>query len=273
MLSGLAFRDDGRKANTSKQSEATETAFADSEHLYILANTKSGMRKVSNIFEPKATRVLRALLTDPKRELTIRGIAEEVGISVGYTHAVVSTFIDLGYVARTETYKIKTVNPVVSLRRWAAYHQYDKVNTFLEYHTFEREIDRFIHQLSTISNTSYALTALAGAFLIAPHVRPVEVHMYVHSKEDATAIAKALSLQLTPRGGNVKLIIPYDEGVFYGQQKVNFRISDQLVAEVNVVSNVQLFVDLYNYPARGLEAAEHMYERIIERWGKALVGS
>ena len=231
------------------------------------------MRKVNNIFEPKATRVLRALLTDPQRNWTIRGLAEEVKISAGYAHAAVSTLIDLGYVARTETYKIKMVNPTVLLRRWAAYHQYDKVNIFLEYYTFEREIDRFIHQLSTVNSASYALTALAGAFLIAPHVRPVDVHMYVHGKEDATAITKVLSLQPIPRGGNVKFVIPYDEGVFYGQQRVNLSTSDQAESGVNVVSNVQLFVDLYNYPARGLEAAEHLYERIVEKWGKALVGS
>jgi len=230
------------------------------------------MRKVSNIFEPKATRVLRVLLNNPKREWTIRGLAGEARISVGYAHAVVSTLIDLAYVARSETYKIKTVNPIVLLRRWAAYHQYDKTNTFLEYYTSEREIDRFVRQLSSVKSTSYALTALVGAFLIAPHVRPVDVHMYVNRKEDATAIAKAFSLQPIPREGNIKFVIPYDEGIFYNQQGVNVRVSDQVIGLVNIVSNIQLFVDLYNYPARGLEAAEHLYERIVEKWGKALVG-
>lgn len=230
------------------------------------------MRRVHNIFEPKATRVLRALLIDPQHNWTIRGLADEVEISPGYAHAIISTLIDLGHVARTENYKIKVVNPTVLLRRWAAYHQYDKMNTFLEYHTFEREIDRFIQQLSQTSDSNYALTALAGASLIAPHVRPVDVHMYIKKKDDSTELAKILNLQPIPRGGNVKFVIPYDEGVFYGQQTANLWISDQVVSPVNVVSNVQLFVDLYNYPARGLEAAEHLYERIVEKWGKALVG-
>ena len=39
----------------------------------------------------------------------------------------------------------------------------------------------------------------------------------------------------------------YDEGVFYGVSQV---------AGVTVVSKVQLYVDLFNYPARGKEAAE-----------------
>jgi len=229
------------------------------------------MRLTRNIFEPKATRVLRALLVDPQRDWTIRGLAEEVEISPGYAHAVVSKLIDLGYVARTEHYKIRTVNPTVLLKRWAAYHQYDRVNAFLEYYTFEREVDRFVQQLSNVGNSNYALTALAGASLIAPHVRPVDVHIYIKKEDEATTLAETLNLQPIPRGGNVKFVVPYDEGVFYGQQTANIRISNR-AGRVNVVSDVQLFVDLYNYPARGLEAAEHLYERIVEKWGRAMVG-
>jgi hypothetical protein len=230
------------------------------------------MRIVRNIFEPKATRILRALLVDPQRNWTIRGLAEEVRISPGYAHAVVSTLIDLGYVARTERFKIKTVNPTVLLKRWAAYHQYDKINTFLDYYTFEREVDRFIGQLSHVQSSNYALTTLAGASLIAPYVRPVDIHIYIKKKEDAATLAESLNLQPIPKGGNVKFAIPYDEGVFYGQQTASFRSPNEKEGRVNVVSDVQLFVDLYNYPARGLEAAEHLYERIVEKWGKALVG-
>ena len=230
------------------------------------------MRLVHNIFEPKATRVLRALLIAPQRNWTIRGLAEEVRISPGYAHAVISTLIDLGYVAHTEHFKIKTVNPTVLLKRWAAYHQYDKINTFLDYYTLEREINRFIEQLSSIQSPNYALTALVGASLIAPHVRPVDIHIYMKKKEEATTLAKNLNLHPIPKGGNVKFVIPYDEGVFYGQQTASIRISNKKEGKANVVSDVQLFVDLYNYPARGLEAAEHLYERIVEKWGKALVG-
>jgi hypothetical protein len=229
------------------------------------------MRQVSNIFETKATRVLRTLLTNPSKEWTIRGLATEVNISPGYAHAVISTIIQYSYVIRTEKYKIKITNPTTLLRRWAAYHQYDKMNNFLEYYTFEREIDKFIKELASLKNQNYALTVLAGAYLIAPHVRPVDVHIYTHNKEDAATLAENLNLQLIPKGGNVKFVIPYDEGVFYGQQKVNLSPSNTS-NKVNVVSDIQLYVDLYNYPSRGLEAAEYLYQYIIQEWGKAVVG-
>lgn len=110
------------------------------------------MRQVSNIFEPKATRVLRALLTNPAKEWTIRGLAAEVKISPGYAHAVLATLTQYNYVTRTANYKIKITNPTTILRRWAAYHQYDKMNKFLEYYTFEREIDKFLQKLAQIKN-------------------------------------------------------------------------------------------------------------------------
>ena len=58
-------------------------------------------------------------------------------------------------------------------------------------------------------------------------------------------------------GGNVKLVLPYNEGVFYGTR---------VVRGVKVVSNVQLYVDLYNIPARGGKAASQILEVILKEW-------
>lgn len=53
------------------------------------------------------------------------------------------------------------------------------------------------------------------------------------------------------------MVLPYDEGIFYGVSQVD---------GVNVVSKVQLFVDLFNYPARGEEAAEVMLRSLEKQW-------
>ena len=105
------------------------------------------------------------------------------------------------------------------------------------------------------------MTVLAGAALIAPYVRPVDIHMYVPEIGSAKELARALDLKPIPRGGNVKLVIPSDEGVFY---------QSQITDGVRVVSDVQLYVDLFNYPARGEEAAQAVYNRILEKWAKTL---
>lgn len=221
---------------------------------------------VKNIFSAKSARILRVLLVNITKDWNERELAKEAMVSRGLVHYVCRVLIELGYLSRNGRNRLVLVDPLRLLKRWAAYHQYDKINTFLDYYTFEREVDRFIRQLSTISNFRYALTALAGAFLIAPHVRPVDIHMYVYNKEEAAAMAKALNLQPIPKGGNVKFVLPYDEGVFYGKQTASVWISDQVVNAVNVVSSVQLYVDLYNFPARGEEAASHLLEYILKEW-------
>ena len=65
---------------------------------------------------------------------------------------------------------------------------------------------------------------------------------------------RELGLHTVEFGGNVHLLRPYDEGVFYRLR------SPQGIA---VVGNIQLYLDLYKYPARGREQAEFLREKEI----------
>jgi len=214
------------------------------------------MSAIKNIFAPKSSRILRVLLVNSNMDWTERELAEEAGVSNGLAHYVCKALTRLGFIARNERNRLVLVNPLRLLKRWAAYHQYDRMNKFLDYFTLEREIDRFIDKVAQL-DLDYAISGLVGAWLVAPYVRPVDVHLYVSSKETAEKIAEELKLNPMPRGGNVKFVLPYDEGVFYGARKVR---------NVKVVSNVQLYVDLYNFPARGEEAASRLIELILKTW-------
>ncbi|MDG6933390.1 MAG: hypothetical protein JRN68_01705 [Nitrososphaerota archaeon] len=220
------------------------------------------MRVTKNIFEPKSSRVIRILLSNPGKSWTLRELAGEAGISLGYTHAVCSALINGGYLVRNETNQLTVVDPLTLLRRWAAYHQYSTANTFLDYYSFEREVDRLIEGFGK-TRGRYALTGLSGAWLVAPHVRPVIVEAYVKGKEDAGAIADLLRLKPIPKNGNVRFVLPYDEGVFYRAQSIK---------GVKVVSNTQLYVDLFNNPARGEEASQAVLDFIRNSWSRVLLG-
>jgi len=223
------------------------------------------MRLVHNIFEPKASRVIRCLLVNVGREWTVREIAKEAETSVGYTHAVLATLIDMKYVERNKRQKLVLLNPSTLLRRWAAFHQYDHNNQFLEYYTFEQEIDTFLTQIKEkLKNEKYALTSLAGAWLVSPYVRPIDVHLYIENRKKAKSLSQHLNIKPTAGTGNIRMVIPYDKGVFYGTR---------LIQGIKVVSNIQLFVDLFNYPARGEEAAQHLYTIIEKEWSKILTGA
>ena len=51
-------------------------------------------------------------------------------------------------------------------------------------------------------------------------------------------------------------MVPDAYGVFYGSSKVN---------GIQVVSEIQLYLDLQGFRGRGEEAAEVLFERIIEK--------
>ena len=53
------------------------------------------------------------------------------------------------------------------------------------------------------------------------------------------------------------MIMLYDEGVFYGVTQAS---------GVNVVSKVQSYIDLFNYPARGEEVAEIVLKTLEKEW-------
>jgi hypothetical protein len=220
------------------------------------------MRKAKNIFDGIAPRVLRGLLCNPGRTWTVRQISTEVEVSLGYTHAVLQTLFDLGYLSRNENNLIELVDPLRLLKRWASYNDYNQGNKFYDYYTFEKDIDDLFEKLKAVKD-NYALTSLSGAYLVAPYVRPVVVEMYVEKESILTEIARAMHVKPIQREGNVRLVLPKDNGVFY---------KTQLRKDVIVVSDVQLFVDLFNNPGRGEEAAEKVLEVIQGNWAQSLIG-
>lgn len=215
------------------------------------------MRKVKNIFSPKATRILRVLLIHSFEAWTIEGLSKEAEVSLGFTHAVVTSLIDQGHVYRDNSYRLRITDPVKIIQRWAAYHNYMSMNTFLRYHTFEKNIEVFLSNMKEANHLEYALTVLAGAHVVAPYVRPTTIHFYIKQKKKAKSWVELLNLRPVEKGGNVSMVLPYDEGVFYGVTEVS---------GINVVNRVQLHIDLFNYPARGEEAAEIVLKTLKKEW-------
>lgn len=210
---------------------------------------------VQNIFSPMASRIVRVLLIEPTHEWSILGISKEAKTGYGHTFRVVKTLVRMGLCRQTETNRVVVANPSELLTRWTGNYDFALLNKVNPFYSLEGDLDSFTKRLSALDEPRlrYALTLQAGVSLVAPYVRPVNIHLYV-DLEKLSEWRELLSLQLTELGGNVFLVEPYDEGVFYKLQQVR---------GINVVSNVQLYVDLYNYPARGREAAEHLRKEAI----------
>jgi hypothetical protein len=97
------------------------------------------------------------------------------------------------------------------------------------------------------------LTGLSGAARIQPGTRYTRITAYIGSIDQE--IIDKIGLKEVPSGANVSLLLPYDEGVFYGIKTYE---------GIPVVSPVQLYLDLLDYKGRGEEAAKTIFERTIK---------
>ena len=104
------------------------------------------------------------------------------------------------------------------------------------------------------------MTLHTGANLITSFVRTEDVFIYINLKnwkKDILDIRQKLDLKELVRGGNIYLIHPfYKNSLFFNTQKIK---------NYNVVSNLQLYLDLYNFQPRGREQAEYLRNLLEEK--------
>jgi hypothetical protein len=160
---------------------------------------------VQNVFSPRASRVVRVFLVNPKQEWSILGLSREAQTGYGHTYRVVKTLLRMGLCRKTETNRVVVANAGELLTRWASNYDFALLNKMNAYYSLDEDLDGFIRKLSAAGehDLRYALTLQAGASLVAPYVRPANIHLYVEP-ETLGEWQKLLSLQLTELEENLK---------------------------------------------------------------------
>jgi hypothetical protein len=213
-----------------------------------------------NPFSKRASLVLRTLLEQAERSWGVRELSAETGLSVGHTSDIARSLVDRGYVAAVED-QLVLHDPVAALRDWIEVYNWRKNprESFLVPFEYEELVPRLGRALDEES-VPYALTLLAGAALVAPHVQHAQLHLYIAEAaitRGLRAVTERLYGEPALTGGNVHLLLPYyREATFVGQRREN---------GLPVVSTVQLFLDLAGYPLRGAEAARMLVKGPLAR--------
>jgi hypothetical protein len=209
-------------------------------------------RELRTLYSPRATRVLRVLLNNPGKSWKTQLLADEAGVSLGLISNVKKRLEDREII-QVGAKGIELLSPENLLSEWSENYSYKK-NQVRNFYSLKNipEIEADIAEFCSQKDISYALTGFSGAARFAPAVRYQRVMAYVSSYIDA--VSEQLNLKEVTSGSNIMLFTPYDEGVFYGTQKVD---------DINVVSSIQLYLDLQGFPGRGEEAAEVLLERVI----------
>lgn len=215
----------------------------------------SEKKEVKSLFSKKTTRILRVLLCNSKKIWTQMNLSSESKVSIGMTNRVVKKLYELEYISLVQNKKISLINSSKLLDLWRNEYSYSD-NEILAYYSpmsreeFENRLNEYMRQRN---KEKYAFTLFSGASLLAPFVRSNQVFFYFTGDEDK--LIKTTELKPVTSGANVLILKPYDAGVFYATQKIGKK---------KAVSNIQLYLDLYNYKGRGREQAEHLREKVIK---------
>lgn len=202
-----------------------------------------------SLYGMRGERILRTLLTDPKKPWKVAPLAKQTGVSMGTVSTVRRLLVERDWATETPDGLLLT-QPEKLLRDWAQVwvrRPFRPVGYFtrLPLIQFEQQLAEF----ARTRNHHVALTGAAGAWRHAPMTRYQRTQVYWEGEPDE--LAQALDLKMTDSGANVQILAPRDRGVFDFMETID---------QVPVVCPIQLYLDLRRDPARGEEAAEHLWQ-------------
>lgn len=215
-------------------------------------------QEIRSIFSPKSSRVARVLLSDVGRWWGVREIATIAGINPGLVSRLKKQLVQRA-LAIEQNGAIRP-EPSALLAAWLENYTYRR-NGIREFYTLDSPADAeraLVMHCYSIKNRC-ALGLFSGAALVAPHVRLNKAFAFVEADPDQ--IAEALGWKAVTSGANVMLLTPYDSGVF---------LQSRDVERMPVVSDIQLYLDLKSYRGRGVEAADFLFDNLLEpQWQRA----
>jgi len=218
-------------------------------------NPRVQRRELRSLYLPKAERILRVLLTRPQQNWKTKSLAETAQVSFGHVSNVSKLLSDREWLAQTES-GIRLNNPGAVLDEWATQYRFRR-NQIVDYYALAEtsECEYRLAETCQSDGIRYALTAFSGAARLAPVVRYQRAIAYIDGNPDS--LADILGWKRVASGANVSLLVPYDEGVFFGSYEVD---------SVWIASPIQIFLDLQEIHGRGQEAAQALRKIIDQSW-------
>lgn len=204
-------------------------------------------------FAPKASRVLRSLLTDHEREWRLSDLAEVTALNPGNVHRVLSRLVDDGYVEREEDSYL-LVDPGGLLNAWAENGPPTRERTAIP---IEGELRAAAEELLERFHGHAVISGELAAELLAPHLPAASAVIHcLDAKEwahiDLEEIEPSPPVLRAP--GRIQLDLPDASVAQFGSE----------VSGLPLVGPAQLFVDLYREPTRGRQAAEEVRRQLLD---------
>jgi hypothetical protein len=211
-------------------------------------------RSLHSLYQARSSRVLRALLFNPNLTWKLSDLSQAAGVSIGQVFNVKKVLIDREW-AKFDKEGLRLVQPEQVLRDWGEHYSFRK-NTFSPFHSTETisEMEHKVAERLSAEGLRFALTSFSACARMVPAVSYTHVFAYVDG--DINHIAALLDLKPADSEPNLTLMLPYDEGVFYGMKQIE---------GIHTVSKIQAYLDLIGLKKTGEEAAEILFGQVIQK--------
>ena len=209
--------------------------------------------ELKSLFKPKAERILRTLLHEQGRQWLTAKLAEAAVVSPSQVSNVRKLLLEREWI-QDQKRGIKLSEPLQLLASWLANYESNR-NTVYEFYDMGStgEIEATIATLCSHRQARYAFTGFSGAARYAPFTTYKTVTVYMDNV-NANNLGD-LPFKPVTSGANLRIISPYDEGVYYGTRSIGGQ---------TVASAIQCYLDLKDEKARGEEAAGALLEQVIK---------
>jgi len=226
-----------------------------------------------SVFSPGATkkhRVLRAMLSYPRRRWHQVKLAAEAQVSAYTAHRTVACLLadhHADYEGRGPDKVVFLVEPGQLLDAWNSFWRGTwRMNQSQAglYYCLGRNVDDVrarIARAATDVGGSVGFTLTAGANRYGAYLRDELVHAYFTGAE--AELAEAADLDAVPRGANVFLYAARDEGVFYVPAELEKRLGLGEPASIRPVCPVQLYLDMKAAGGRYAEQADELRREVL----------
>lgn len=206
---------------------------------------------VPDIFQPKSSRLARAMLSQPERDWSQTELVARTGLSPGLVSRLVRHLVNEGLINRQER-TLRLVQPEGLLDAWAAQDDWAKRTTIRQYSLLEADPEKvgllLVRHLSPAAPLVF--TQWFAANLRHPYTAPPVVSAYVedHPSED---LLRSIRARPVSEGGTLWLAVPNDEGVFRETQRVG---------RFTLACDAQIYLDLLRVGLRGPDQAKALRE-------------
>lgn len=193
----------------------------------------------------KSSAILRTLLQNPRKTWRVQELSIAASASLGQISKVKRFLEEREYCGSNET-GFFLQKPQELVQEWGKVYN-SKSNNIYDYYTLDsiQQLEQRLMDMKEKTGIDYALTSYAAAVRYAPTVRYNKVHVYI-PLQDLMSATEFLQCKPVTSGSNLSIIVPYDPSVMMNTQNIK---------GVQVVSPVQVCLDLLGLKGRGEEAA------------------